>query len=225
MEIEKPPREVPQTEPETVAKPSKPRHPNSRSHPNTLKNLKRDAGPGRPQGSRNKFSQEAIARFVDQYRADLAADWNKHGAAFVEQCRERLPQIYATMQRMRIEDELSRAEVDNGPIQVTWLQADQADVAPPVAPAPPLQIEYKRPELPGDLSEGDWSKLLQILEVAKRVAPSDALPGDVLEAIRKALLAHYAADQPAPVKRDPPPRGKSGKYLRASRGKSGPKSV
>jgi hypothetical protein len=51
--------------------------------------------------------------------------------------------------------------------------------------------------LPADLSEGDWSKLLQILEVAKRVALSDSVPDDVLEVIRKALLAHYAEEKPA----------------------------
>jgi hypothetical protein len=44
-----------------------------------MKNLKRDAGPGRSHGSGNKFSQETVARFVAQYRNDLAADWSKHG--------------------------------------------------------------------------------------------------------------------------------------------------
>jgi hypothetical protein len=85
-------------------------------------------------------------------------------------------------------------EADSAPITISWLESDKA---PPVAPEAPKQIEYKRPELPADLSEADWSKLLQILEVAKRVAPSDSVPGDVLEVIRKALLAHYAEEKPA----------------------------
>jgi hypothetical protein len=99
-------------------------------------------------------------------------------------------------------------ETNSGPITISWLASDQA---PTIAPEPPKQIEYKRPELPADLSEGDWSKLLQILEVAKRVAPSDSLPGEVLEVIRRALLAHYAAEEkpakPVVLK----PRGRSGK--------------
>jgi hypothetical protein len=101
-------------------------------------------------------------------------------------------------------------EAQQGPIQVTWLQSDPAPIAPEPAPQPPKQIAYHKPELPADLTEAEWSKLLQILEVAKRVAPSDSVPSDVLEVIRKALLAHYA--EPAPTKRIAlPPRGKSGK--------------
>jgi hypothetical protein len=201
-----PPPEVPQMEPENGAKTGKGHHPNSR------KNL-RPSGPGRSHGSRNKFSKEAIARFVDQYRADLAADWNKHGAAFVEKCREMLPQIYATMQRMRIEDELARAPADSGPIQVTWLQTDQAEQAPPVAPAPPLQITYQKPELPAGLSERDWSVLVSLLETVKRTIPSnsDDPPELVFGIMRDALLKHYAQDEPIKPK-TLPPRGKSGRF-------------
>ena len=99
-------------------------------------------------------------------------------------------------------------ETNSGPITISWLPSDQAPIAP--EPQPPRQITYVKPSLPADLSEGDWSKLLQILEVAKRVAPSDSVPADVLEVIRKALLAHYAEEKPAkPVVLKP--RGKSGK--------------
>jgi hypothetical protein len=178
------------TEPQTGDKPAKPRHPNSRSHPNSLKNLKRDAGPGRSHGSRNKFSKEAVARFVDQYRADLAADWNKHGDQFIAKCRELYPQIYATMQRMRIEDELSRAhQADAGPITISWAATP---TPPPSAPEPPRQLVYSKPELPGDLTPEDWQKLLAILETVRRVAPSDAVPSEVLTVVRQALLEHYA---------------------------------
>jgi hypothetical protein len=105
----------------------------------------------------------------------------------------------------RVEAEAGSLE---GPVTITWLASDPAPIAP--APAPPKLIEYKRPELPADLTEAEWSKLLQILEVAKRVAPSDSVPGDVLEVIRKALLAHYAEDKPAKGSIVLPPRGKSG---------------
>jgi hypothetical protein len=204
---EDPPPEVPQMEPQTDPKPKK-----RALHPNSLKNLKRDAGPGRSHGSRNKFSRDAIERFVAQYRNDLAADWSKHGEAFVAKCRELYPQIYATMQRMRIEDELSRVQTDSGPIQVTWLQTDQAEQAPPIAPAPPLQIEYKRPELPCDMTTQDWSVMLQVLEAIKRVIPSnsDSPPSEVFEVIRKALLAHYA-EPPVKGSLVLPKRGKSGR--------------
>jgi uncharacterized membrane protein YfcA len=180
--------EVPRTEPQTDARPTKrPRHPNS------LKNLKRDAGPGRHHGGKNKFSKEAVARFVDQYRADLAADWSKHGAAFVEKCRELYPQVYATMQRMRLDDELSRVQSDAGAITISWAATESA---PPesVSREPPKQLTYKAPELPGDLTPADWQKLLAILEVVKRVAPGDAAPAEVLETVRSALLAKYAAE-------------------------------
>jgi hypothetical protein len=93
-------------------------------------------------------------------------------------------------------------------LQIKWLDSD--DKAPPIAPAPPKQITYQKPELPADLSEGDWSKLLQILETVKRVAPSDSVPGHVLEVVRQALLKHYADEKPAkPVVLKP--RGKSGR--------------
>jgi hypothetical protein len=118
---------------ETETKPGKGNHPNSR------KNLKRDAGPGRPPGTRDRFSQENIQRFVAQYRNDLANDWNKHGAAFVESCRERLPQIYATMQRMRMEDELARVQAE----------ADGLSLSHGPVPAVPFQIRepttYREP--------------------------------------------------------------------------------
>jgi hypothetical protein len=186
LSVEKQPPEVPNTEPQTGPKPGPGHHPNSR------KNLKRDAGPGRPQGSRSKFSREAIVRFVNQYRADLAEDWSKHGAEFVAKCREMYPQIYATMQRMRIEDELSRVQANAGPITIQWAATESA---PPSAPRePPKQLTYKAPELPGDLTPADWQKLLAILEVVKRVAPSEAVPGEVLDTVRAALLAKYAGE-------------------------------
>jgi hypothetical protein len=103
----------------------------------------------------------------------------------------------------RVEAEAGSLE---GPLTIKWLDSDKA---PPVAPAPPKQITYQKPELPADLTEAEWSKLLQILEVAKRVAPSDSVPSEVLEVIRQALLAHYK-DEPA-KRITLKPRGRSGK--------------
>ena len=136
-----------------------------------MKNLKRDAGPGRPQGSRNKFSAEAVQRFVPQYRNDLAADWDKHGEAFIAKCREMFPQIYATMQRMRIEDELSRVQADASRITICWAASDAP--SPPILREPPKQITYRQPE-PGALSSQDWAALMPVLELIKRAIPSNS---------------------------------------------------
>jgi hypothetical protein len=99
--------------------------------------------------------------------------------------------------------------IDSGPVTISWLESDKAA---PIAPAPPALIEYKRPELPADLSDRDWSVMLQVLEAIKRTLPtnSDNPPAEVFDVIRKALLAHYADEKPAkPVTLRP--RGKSGK--------------
>jgi hypothetical protein len=58
----------------------------------------------------------------------------------------------------------------------------------------PRQIEYRKPELPADLSEQDWSVILEVLELVKRTIPSDSdRPAEeVFGVMRKALLAHFA---------------------------------
>jgi hypothetical protein len=115
--------------------------------------------------------------------------------------------IMAKLHPGKYGDKPTMLDPNAGPITISWIESDKA---PPVAPAPPKQITYQKPELPADLTEAEWSKLLQILEVAKRVAPSDSMPDEVLEVIRKALLAHFREDPPAKrivLK----PRGKSGK--------------
>jgi hypothetical protein len=98
-----------------------------------------------------------------------------------------------------------------GPLTISWLESDKA---PPIAPEPqpPKQITYQKPELPADLSDWDWSVMLQVLEAIKRTIPtnSDSPPAEVFEVIRKALLDHFRDDPPAkPVVLKP--RGRSGK--------------
>ena len=58
----------------------------------------------------------------------------------------------------------------------------------------PRQIEYRKPELPGDLSEQDWSVLLEVLELVKRTVPTndERPPQEIFGVMRKALLAHFA---------------------------------
>ena len=94
-------------------------------------------------------------------------------------------------------------------IKISWLESDQA---PPVPPPEPKLIEYRKPELPADLSERDWSLLVSLLDTIKRTIPSnsDDPPELVFRIMRDALLAHYAKDEPAkPIVLRP--RGKSGK--------------
>jgi hypothetical protein len=101
------------------------------------------------------------------------------------------------------------SDADSGPITISWLESDKA---PPIAPAPPKQIEYKRPELPADLSERDWSLLVSLLETVKRTIPtnSDDPPETVFAIMRDALLKHYTEDEP-PKRVVLKPRGRSGK--------------
>ena len=50
------------------------------AHPNSLANLKKTAGPGRPKGSRNKFSE----KFIE----DFYADWQEFGVEAIAIVRD-----------------------------------------------------------------------------------------------------------------------------------------
>jgi hypothetical protein len=58
---------------------------------------------------------------------------------------------------------------------------------------PPEQITHQKPELPADLSEQDWSIMLEILELVKRTVPTiDERPSEEIFGVMKhALLAHF----------------------------------
>jgi len=76
--------------------------------------------------------------------------------------------------------------------QVTfrWLSAP-TPIEP--APEPPRQIEYHRPELPGDLTEQDWSIMLEVLELVKRTVPTndERPPSEIFAVMRTALMDHF----------------------------------
>jgi hypothetical protein len=59
-------------------------------------------------------------------------------------------------------------------------------------PDPPRQITHQRPA-PADLTERDWSVMLEVLELVKRPIPTNSAspPSEVFEVIRKALQAHF----------------------------------
>ena len=156
---------------------------------------------------------EEILKIAFDDSGDLIIDGDRvmSGHHVVARARLKIDTVRWIMAKLhpgKYGDKATLLDNNSGPITISWLPSDPAPVAP--EPQPPKQIAYQKPELPADLSEAEWSKLLQILEVAKRVAPSDSLPGDVLEVVRKALLAHYADEKPAkPIVLKP--RGKSGK--------------
>jgi hypothetical protein len=108
----------------------------------------------------------------------------------------------------RVEVEAASSQ---GPLTISWLESDKA---PPISPEPqpPKQLTYQKPSLLADLSDRDWSVMLQVLESIKRTIPSnsDSPPAEVFEVIRKALLEHFREDPPAkPIVLKP--RGRSGK--------------
>src|SRR5262245_57767763 len=78
-----------------------------------------------------------------------------------------------------------------GPLTIRWIPNDAALSVPPT---PPKRLEYKRPELPGDLSPADWSIMLEVLELLKRtvLTNDDRPPAEIFGVMRAALLAHFA---------------------------------
>jgi hypothetical protein len=86
-----------------------------------------------------------------------------------------------------------RPEIEQAP-QALVIQWQSTPSEPPVAPPPPEQIAYQKPQLPADLSQQAWSILVDLLELIQRSTPSnsDRPPEEVFEVVRKALLAHFA---------------------------------
>src|SRR5262245_1371040 len=85
---------------------------------------------------------------------------------------------------------------DSKQITITWQSTPSA---PPPAAEPPRQITYQKPAMPGDLSEGDWAILMDVLELVKRTVPKndDRPPAEIMGVMRDALLAHFR-EQEAP---------------------------
>jgi hypothetical protein len=81
--------------------------------------------------------------------------------------------------------------------KITWLVNTGVqrhdDPAIPGEPPPPKQIEYRKPELPADLTEADWSIMLEVLELVKRTVPSnnERPPEEIFGVMKQALLAHF----------------------------------
>jgi hypothetical protein len=93
-----------------------------------------------------------------------------------------------------------KPQMDDEPKQLTvrWQKIEHVIVSPGDDHAQryeaPRQIAYQPPELPADLSERDWSLLMAVLEKVKARTPADSEkpPGELLEAVGKAIDALYA---------------------------------
>jgi hypothetical protein len=70
---------------------------------------------------------------------------------------------------------------------------DAPSIPIPGEPSEPKQLTYQKPELPADLTEQDWSIMLEVLELVKRTIPtnSDKPPEEIFGVMKAALLAHF----------------------------------
>jgi hypothetical protein len=158
---------------------------------------------------------EEILRIAFDDSGDLIIDGDRvmSGHHVVQRARLKVDTVKWIMAKLhpgKYGDKATMLDANSGPITISWLPSDPAPLAP--EPQPPKQITYQKPELPADLTDADWSVMLQVLEAIKRTIPtnSDSPPAEVFEVIRKALLEHFREDPP--VKRVVlKPRGKSGK--------------
>ena len=157
--------------------------------------------------------QEEILRIAFDDSGDLIIDGDRvmSGHHVVQRARLKVDTVKWIMAKLHPGKYGDKPviEANSGPITISWIESDKA---PPVAPAPPKQIEYKRPELLADLSDRDWSLLVSLLETVKRTIPSnsDDPPETVFAIMRDALLKHYAEDE-SPKRVVLKPRGRSGK--------------
>jgi hypothetical protein len=160
------------------------------------------------------FSEE-ILRIAFDDSGDLIIDGDRvmSGHHVVQRARLKVDTVKWVMSKLhpgRYGDRVA-VEGNSGPIQISWL-SDPAPIAP--EPAPPKQITYQKPEMPADLSPGEWSILMEVLELLKRTLPTNAdlPPSEVFAVLKAALLEYCRKDEPPPQRRIAlPPRGRSGK--------------
>jgi len=71
-----------------------------------------------------------------------------------------------------------------------WQDSSNPAVQPP---EPPRQIEYRKPELPADMTESDWSIMLEVLELVERTVPTndERPPEEIFGVMKAALLTHF----------------------------------
>ena len=145
---------------------------------------------------------EEILRIAFDDAGDLIIDGDKvmAGHHVVQRAKLKVDALKWVMSKLHPKRYGNDPVEDSGPqaMTISWQKIDRVIVDPqaPKPPEPPRQIPYRKPELPADLSEQDWSVMLQVLELVKRVIPtnSDSPPAEVFEVLRKALLEHFCEE-------------------------------
>jgi hypothetical protein len=156
---------------------------------------------------RYNYAREAQAHYYADLIRDVAFD--DSGDFFVEDGRTVTD--HARVQRARLKVDtlkwlaarFNRAYSDKPPeitqepqkIVISWLRHDDEPAEPPPAVRQePRQITYQKTQLPADLSERDWSVMLEVLELVKRTIPTngDKPPEEIFGVLKKALMAHFA---------------------------------
>jgi hypothetical protein len=80
-------------------------------------------------------------------------------------------------------------------LRVTWINTGvpRGNDLPGSAKPEPRQLAYHKPELPADLTEADWSVMLEVLDLVKRTVPTndERPPQEIFGVMKRALLAHF----------------------------------
>jgi hypothetical protein len=152
-----------------------------------------------------------IIRIADDSTGDVFYD-NDTGRAVADHARIQRDRLRVDSRKWllskqdakRYGDRLAVEPENTGPIVIKW----QSDPKPPApAPEPPRQLTYVKPRLPGDLSEADWSTLLEILSTVKEAMNgAERPPGELLAVIKQAVLDHVQGESSSPAKKVTLPR-------------------
>jgi hypothetical protein len=140
--------------------------------------------------------QEEILRIAFDDSGDLIIDGDRvmNGHHVVQRARLKVDTVKWVMSKLAPKKYGDRLVPDEEPktLKIQWLSQPDPAVQPP---APPRQIEYRKPELPADLTEADWSVMLELLEMVKRTIPtnSDKPPEEIFGVMKAALLEHFRA--------------------------------
>jgi terminase small subunit-like protein len=110
----------------------------------------------------NWYSEEILKIAFDD-RGDLIVDGDRvvAGHHVVQRARLKVDTVKWIMAKLAPKTYGDRPVVTEEQQAIT-VQWQATETTPPIAPAPPRQIEYRKPELPGDLTEADWSAMLPL---------------------------------------------------------------
>ena len=165
---------------------------------------------------RNRYARAREAQMDFYAEQILAISFDESGDILIDQDGDRSKAVanHAKVQRDRLKVdslkwtasrlfpkrygdkmELLTAAADAGEpktLTISWLKTTP-DMGPPERPQPPRQLVYHKPQLPGDLTEADWSVMLEVLELVKRTVPTndERPPVEIMGVIKTALLKHF----------------------------------